>query len=158
MVKYVGTRDIDAPVEAIFDYRLDVRNLPDYNPDVRDVEVLHAGDAGDGSIFCFRLRIAPGLSTRVTLTVRNVHPPAYLEFDIQSLMNAREVCFFEATERGEKRSARIRFEYTVETPGGLLAPLLDAVFVRPSTRRQVERELDLIKQRLEESTRRCWPT
>jgi uncharacterized protein YndB with AHSA1/START domain len=151
MGRYVAERIIHAPIERVFDYRLDVHNLPEYNPNVHDVEVVSKGPTVEGRTFRFQLRMGPGLWTSVNLTVRNVERPSRLEFCIESLMDAREVCVFESVENGGRGATLIRFEYTVNTRGGFLAPLVDAIFVRPSMRRLVDEELDLIKARLEAS-------
>ena len=46
-------------------------------------------------------------------------------------------------------ATRVSFDYSVQTRGGLFAPLLDTVFVDPVMRRQVEREMKLMAAQLE---------
>jgi hypothetical protein len=146
---YVATRTIAAPIESVFAYRLDLRNLPAYNPNVRDLRSLRGEPAQEGSAYAFRLRLAPGAWTRAELSIGLAERPSRLEFLISSLMNAREVCAFEPTEMDGRAATRVSFDYTVQTRGGFLAPLLDAVFVNPVMRRQVEREMELMAAQLE---------
>ena len=153
MGSFVGTALIEAPRERVFAYRLDVRTLPAYNPDVHDVREDSSPPAGAHSAWRFRLRLGPGWTTDARLVVVESAPPGRLVFEIDSLMRAREVCTFEEAELGaieERRpGTRVRFETEVATPGGPLAPLVDAVFVMPNLRRQTARELDLMKRNLE---------
>jgi hypothetical protein len=146
---YVGTRTIAAPIESVFAYRLDLHNLPAYNPDVRDLRLLRGEPAGEGSIYSFRLRLAPGAWTRAVLTIVAAERPRRLQFRIASLMDAQEVCDFEPVEVDGKAATRVSFDYNVQTRGGLFAPLIDTVFVNPVMRRQVEREMKLMAARLE---------
>ena len=149
MGRYVGTRTIAAPIESVFEYRLDLHNLPAYNPDVRDLRLLRGEPAGEGSTYSFRLRLAPGTWTRAVLTVGATERPKRLQFRIASLMNAREICDFEPAEMNGKAATRVSFDYSVQTRGGPFAPLIDTIFVNPVMRRQVEREMKLMAARLE---------
>lgn len=149
MGRYVGTRTIAAPIESVFAYRLDLRNLPAYNPDVRGLQLLRGEAAAEGSVYTFRLRLAPGAWTRAVLTVAVAERPIRLEFHITSLMDAREVCAFEPAEMNGMASTKVSFDYSVKTRGGLFAPLLDMIFVNPVMQRQVEREMRLMAARLE---------
>lgn len=150
MGRYVGTRTIAAPIESVFAYRLDLRNLPAYNPDVRDLRLLRGEPAAaEGSVYTFRLRLAPGIWTRAVLTVAVAERPMRLEFHIASLMEAREVCAFEPSEANGTESTKVSFDYTVKTRGGFFAPLFDMIFVNPVMRRQVEREMRLMAAQLE---------
>ena len=149
MGHYVGTRTIAAPIESVFAYRLDLHNLPAYNPDVRDLRLLRGEAARDGSVWAFRLRLAPGVWTRAVLSVAVAERPLRLEFHITSLMDAQEVCAFEPAETTGAAATKVSFDYTVKTRGGFFAPLLDRIFVNPVMRRQVEREIRLMAAQLE---------
>jgi hypothetical protein len=149
MGRYVGTRVIAAPIESVFAYRLDLHNLPAYNPDVRDLQLLRGEAEGEGSVYAFRLRLAPGAWTRAVLTVALAKRPMRLEFHITSLMDAWEVCAFEPAEMSGMAATKVSFDYTVQTRGGFFAPLLDRIFVNPVMRRQVEREMRLMAAQLE---------
>jgi uncharacterized protein YndB with AHSA1/START domain len=132
---------IDAPIERVFDYRLDVSNLPAYNPDVSELRALFEGAPEVGSAYEFRVRIAPLFRAKCRLTIARIERPHVLEFEMQSLMRAREICTFERVEGGK---TRLRFETEVDTPGGPFARLIDAIFVEPIGRSQVSREVDAI--------------
>jgi uncharacterized protein YndB with AHSA1/START domain len=136
---------IRAPREKVFAYRLDVAKLPEYNPDVVDLEAPRDGAPVVGAVYRFRVRLGPGFAVRTTLTIREVEPPRRLVFDLASLMDAREVCVFESD--GDR--TRVAFETTVQSAGGTLGRIVDSLFVAPSARRQMTRELELMKKRLE---------
>src|SRR5262245_37328052 len=98
-----------------------------------------------GAILARVRPIAPGFAFRTELTIREIEAPRRLVFDLTSLMKAREVCTFEPVDD----ATLVRFETNVSTTGGPLAPLIDRWFVVPNARRQMERELLLMKKRLE---------
>jgi uncharacterized protein YndB with AHSA1/START domain len=131
----VVSTTIRAPRERVFAYRRDVTKLPEYNPNVRGIEE-HAGQS-----YRFRVRLMPGLTVKATLRVAEAKEPERIVFEISSLMKAREVCTFEDADGG----TRVRFEVTIDSPGGLI----DRWFVVPSARRQFALELRLMKERLE---------
>jgi len=141
----VETITIRAPRERVFEYRLDLRNLPDYNPDVVELESLTPGPPRDGSRYRFRVRLAPSLRVRTTLTISEVDAPARIVFEMRSLLDAREVCTFETA--GD--TTRVRFETTVQSPRGLLGAIADRWLVAPSAQRQVRAELARMRERLE---------
>jgi uncharacterized protein YndB with AHSA1/START domain len=145
MGDFVGSTVIRAPRERVFDYRLDLRNLPAYNPDVLGVRALANQPPGPGASYEFRVRIQPGLRISGTLTIVEVERPLRLTLAVQSIMNAREICTFETVAEG----TRVEFRTIVDTPGGPLRWLVDKLFVLPNTRRQVLRELALMKEKLE---------
>jgi hypothetical protein len=142
MGTFAETALISAPVERVFDYRLDVNNLPHYNPDVSDFRACSEGTPTVGSTYEFRVKVAPWMRARVRLVITRIERPRLIEFEMRTWFRVRELCTFEPVEEG--RTTRLRFETRVDTPGGPLAPLLDALFVVPLGRRQVARELALI--------------
>jgi uncharacterized protein YndB with AHSA1/START domain len=141
MGSFVATTVIDAPIERVFDYRLEVRNLPRYNPDVSELRALFDGPPAVGSTYELKVKIAPLLRLGCRLRISRIERPHMLEFAMTSLLDAREVCSFESIESGR---TRLRFETHVATPGGPLSGLLDVLFVVPAGRRQVARELELM--------------
>jgi len=80
----VATERFSVPADAVWSYRLDFANLPEYNPDVSGVERVHDGAdngvgglCGPGARYTFRLADArqPGVSHPVELwTVDAVQP------------------------------------------------------------------------------------
>jgi uncharacterized membrane protein len=141
---------IHAPPERVYDYRLALENLPRYNGDVSDL----ARAAGEPPTWRFRVRLAPGVRWPCRLTVVEAARPHRIRFAMESLMRAEEVCTFEPVPSlgpsGVRMATRLRFETTVATPGGPLAPLLDAAFVVPVARKQIRRELQSMKRQLDE--------
>jgi hypothetical protein len=111
-------------------------------------------EPGDvGSVYAFQVRLAPLVWSRAILTVTVVNPPTRLEFQIASFIDAREVCRFVPDEENPAHATEVSFDCTVDTAGGVVAPLLDAILVVPTMRRQVEREMELMAARLEARNR-----
>ena len=154
MVIHVETAFIGAPPERVFDYRLDARNLPLYNPDVSRVELLDGGPVTAGSPvggpssadtrYAFRLRLAPWLHCRCCMRVTRAERPRRIEFAIDSIMDAHELCTFEPAGAGQA-GTRLRFSIRVRGTLGPLAPLLRALVLAP----QMRRELRMMKAQIE---------
>ncbi len=90
----------------------------------------------------------PGAWTSAVVSITVAERPVRLEFRITSLMDAREVCAFEPAETSGMAATTVSFDHSGQTRGGLFAPLLDAIFVNPVMRRQVEREMKLMAAQL----------
>jgi uncharacterized protein YndB with AHSA1/START domain len=135
---------IRAPLEEVFAYRLDLANLPRYNPDVTGMTSIK-GPPGEGATYSGRVRLMPGLRLAMTLTILEVEAPRRIVLEIVSLMRAREVCTFEPAQG----ATVVRFETSVTPAGGPFAPLVDRWFVLPNARRQMTRELEKMKELLE---------
>lgn len=147
MARVFRTAVIEAPVERVFDYRLDVRNLPSYNPSVTNlIPVAERADLDVGARYTFRVRLAPLLHVRCTLTIARIERPRLVEFSISSWIDATEVCVFEPVESG--RATRVRFETVIDTPGGWIAPLANTMFVVPFAGAQIDGELARLRSRL----------
>ncbi len=129
---------IRASLEAVFDYRLNLANLPRYNPGVSELRP-------DAESYRFRVRLMPGVTLPCKLTVTEATRPSRIRFAIESMFNAEEICLFESTAEG----IEVRLETHIATPGGALGKLLDAAFVVPTAHRQLKRELALMKIQLE---------
>ena len=148
MATYTETTEIAAPIERVFEYRLDFTNLPSYNPDVPACAPRGDTPAGEGCVYDFLLRY-PGRHMRSeVLTVVAAEYPRLIVIELDALMNATETCHFEA--RGPGRTFVV-FEADVEIPGGRLAPVLEALFVKRAWHRQVSRELRLMAELLDTS-------
>ena len=149
MAEFQEIATIRAPVEKVFEYRLNVKTLPEYNPDVTDL-VASQEEAGEGAVYEFRVKAAPGISFKTKLTIERVDRERHeLVFYMDSLLNARELVKFTAVDDDGYPATRIEFNMNVLTPGGPLAPVLDVLFVVRSARSQVLQELRLMKQNLE---------
>jgi uncharacterized protein YndB with AHSA1/START domain len=119
MIEATAELQIDAPVERVFDYVADARNEPQWLPGAKHVEMLTAGDLGEGARFegdyarAGRVRIeivAYQRPHRVTLRGRS----RIVHFDDQIELAK--------TEEGTRLSARMTAE-----PQGLMrlaAPLM----------------------------------
>ena len=67
MARITGEITISAPIEVVFDTAVDVRNEPDWNPGMREVELLTPGPIGPGTRFLARMGDS-GMEMRVELT------------------------------------------------------------------------------------------
>jgi hypothetical protein len=129
---------IRAPCEAVYEYRLNLDNLPRYNPDVSELYTA-AGCTR------FRVRLLPGLRYPCRLTVPEAVRPSRIRFSIDSMFRAEELCTI--TPRGGGTELRLQME--IATPGGQIGRLIDRAFVVPTATRQIRRELALMKAQLE---------
>lgn len=150
MAEFQEIATILAPVNKVFEYRLNVKTLPEYNPDVSELVALQDSDAEEGSIYEFKVKAGGGLNLKTKLTIERVdREKRELVFFMDSLMRARELVKFTAIEEEGMPATRIEFNMKVLTPGGPVAPLIDALFVTRSARAQVLKELRLMKKNLE---------
>jgi hypothetical protein len=134
-------REVVATPAEIWAYRLDFRNLPAYNSDVKSLERLADGDAdGVGATYRFDL-VGPGGAFPVELEVTRTEPDRVVAIDMRGALPAAEVFTVEAlgAEDDEPRSSvaialtlRIPDEFPVGGDDGLLA----------SGVRQLEAELE----------------
>lgn len=137
--------EIAAPVEAVFEYRLDFMNLPDYNPSVTNMRRIDGGSApGPGAEYAFDLAL-PGADVpmETPLRVLEAHHPKRIVFETGPGFMAREVCDFAPAHDG----TRARFEITLTIPGDLDEQTRTAFAA--NTKEQARLELDLIKKALE---------
>jgi hypothetical protein len=148
VARFAANTVIEAPCERVFDYRLNLLTLPEYNPGVTGLQQVSGTRGAEGSLYEFRVRVMGPLSVQVRLTVGKVERPRRIEFLMKSTYPAREVCAFNPVD-GRPAATRVDFEATVDTPAGAIGRFIDAFFVTPNLRRQVSRELTLIKERLE---------
>lgn len=114
-VRYVEEGVIAAPVEQVFDYRCDIANLPDYNPNVTNLRRTDTGaDAGPGAEYLFDLDIN-GYTLETPLRVLEVTRPSRFVFETGPAYMARETCSFEGTPDG----TRVVFDTTLTIDGDL---------------------------------------
>jgi hypothetical protein len=139
---------IEAPCERVFDYRLDVMTLPEYNLGVVGLRRVSGDPGAEGSVYEFKVGLMGPVRVQVRLRVGKVDRPRRIEFLMESVYPAREVCTF-APVAGRPGATRVEFEATVATPEGPVGRLMDALFAAPNLRRQVGAELVLMKERLE---------
>jgi Polyketide cyclase / dehydrase and lipid transport len=146
---------IAAPVDAVFDYRLDfASNLMACNPSVRAVVQTHGDGPGVGSAYRVRVRLAPALTTGATLTVTEAVRPLHVADLAESFLSAHEVVSFEPRLLPDGRVGT-EVGFVVRTsPEGRWWRLLDAVVLPWLTRRQVRTELRRMRHDLESRARR----
>jgi uncharacterized protein YndB with AHSA1/START domain len=144
-VRYSEEELIDAPPEAVFDYRLDYsHNLPQYNPNVSKMERTDGGsELGPGAAYAFEVEI-PGMgSMPTTLTVLEAEVPSRIVNEMGSgAITAREECTFTARPEG----TLVTFDVTLTFPDEMAAI---AQMAESSGREQVRVELELMKKQLE---------
>jgi hypothetical protein len=87
--RFAASAFVEAPCERVFDYRLNVLNLPDYNAAVTHLCALQSGPASEGAEYEFRLRLAGGLHVPVRLTIRSVERPRRIGLLIKERLSAR---------------------------------------------------------------------
>jgi hypothetical protein len=133
-------RELAANPTEIWAYRLDFRNLPAYNSDVKNLERLAEGDAGGvGATYRFDL-VGPGGAFPVELEVIRTEPDRVVAIEMRGALPAAEVFTVKGldVDSGERSSVaialtlRIPDEFPAEGDDGLLA----------SGVRQLEAELD----------------
>jgi hypothetical protein len=134
---------IEAPPRVVYAYRLDFSNLPDYNPSVVDFRQTRGG-LGVGAEYEFRVRIAGFYRVPVRLVVVEADEPRLIVVALEAMFDAVERCRFEPDGDG----TLLTVATAIETRGGPLAPLIDRLFAIPTGRRQVRRELQLMRRAL----------
>jgi hypothetical protein len=150
----VATADFDVAAEAVWAYRLDFANLPDYNPDVSGVSRVTEGDGRDadggvlgaGARYTFGLADprTPDTSQPVELwTVRAVKP-TLVAAGMDGGSAAYEEFVIEA--RGDARcSATLTLWVTL--PDGLSEDMV--AMAAQGSQAQIDKEMRLMKQNLE---------
>ena len=144
-VRYSDEEHVDAPPEAMFEYRLDYeRTLPEYNPNVSDiVRTDGGGKLGAGAAYAFQVEIPEMGAMPTTLTVTEAERPARIVNELGSgLIMARETCTFVPSDGG----TLVTFEVTLSFPEEMAGI---AEMAEQSGRDQVRLELDLMKKALE---------
>ncbi|MFN2544035.1 MAG: SRPBCC family protein [Actinomycetota bacterium] len=139
--------EIGAPIEAVFGYRLDFANLPEYNPHVSGLKRTDgAGEPGIGASYAFDISIEEmgGQVMRNTLKVIEVEEPNRIVFEVGPWY-AREICTF---ERAADSGTHVVFAYVTYVPDELDNEEGRAL-IESSGRRQARLELDLMKKNLE---------
>lgn len=144
-LSYTEGADIGAPIERIFDYRLDYLTLAEYNPNVSNVRRTDGGsEPGAGAAYRFDLTI-PGMGQMESIIrVKEVDRPRRIVQDSGTdYMVANEICTF-----GPLPGGGTRVEFTVELD--LPDDAKDGLgFLEQSGREQLRIELHTLKKILE---------
>jgi len=139
--------EIGAPIEAVYSYRLDFTNLPEYNPSVSNLRRTDGGpEPGVRAEYAFDVSIEEmgGQQMPQTLKVVEADGPERIVFEVGPWY-AREICTFEPTDDG---GTHVVFAYVTYVPDELDNEEGRAL-IESSGRRQARLELDLIKKNLE---------
>jgi uncharacterized protein YndB with AHSA1/START domain len=140
---------IGAPIEAVYEYRLDFTRLSDYNPNVSNLRRTDGGsDLGVGAEYFFDVSIEEmgGAAMPQTLKVIEAESPTRIVFEVGPWY-AREICTFEPESGG---GTHVVFAYATYVPDELDNEEGRAL-IEQSGRRQARLELDAIKKHLEAS-------
>lgn len=144
-LRYAEAGEIGAPIETVFDYRLDyARTLPEYNPNVTNIRRTDGGSGlGPGAYYVFDLTLEGMGSMEAMLEVLQVERPTRIVQKTGSGMFVDEVCTFTPTAGG----TRVEFAVTMELPDGMDEQGL--AFLESSGRGQLRLELEIMKKVLE---------
>lgn len=144
-VSVTEAAEVAVPVERAFDYRLDFRNLPNYNPNVSNFRRVDGGsgsEPGAGAEYLFDLTLG-GATAESPIRVLEADRPRRIVFETGPGYMAREVCAFTPSGSG----ARCEFTITVSIPGEIDDQTRAAI--EATSREQLGLEMDLMKKNLE---------
>jgi hypothetical protein len=133
--------------ELVWEFRADFSHLPDYNPDVTDVDRIVDGDEGGaGARYRFQLADArrPGVTHPVELWTVEVAKPTLVVAGMQGGNEAYEEFVIEPITR---QSCRATLSLWVSLPNGLSPEVIEQATM--ASRQQLRKELDLMKEVLE---------
>jgi len=143
---YGESGEIDAPIDAVFDYRLDFVKLADYNPNVRNIRLAKEGDGrlGAGAEYVFDLTLPGWDPMEAFLKVISTDRPREIVTDTgTAALAGREVNTLETLPDG---STRLTIDFTIVVPDEAKDGL---DWMEKSGRDQYRLELEAIKKALE---------
>lgn len=110
-IRYVEEIEIAAPIDAVYDYRLDFTNLPAYNPNVSNLRQIETDAIAE---YRFDLTL-PGMTEGIESPLRVVKAdrPHIFEYDTGPGFMAHGDCTFSETQNGTK----IALGYTLTFEG-----------------------------------------
>jgi hypothetical protein len=143
---YGESEEINAPAEAIYDYRLDFVKLADYNENVTNIVLTKEGKdrLGEGAEYTFDLNLPGWDPMKAFLKVIETDKPNRIVTDTGTdALAGREVNTFEQLADG---SVRFSINFTILLPD----EAKDGVdFMEKSGRDQYRIELEAIRKALE---------
>jgi hypothetical protein len=143
---YGESEEINAPAEAIYDYRLDFVKLADYNENVTNIKLVKEGKdrLGEGAEYTFDLQLPGWDPMKAFLKVVETDRPNRIVTDTGTdALAGREVNTFEQLADG---SVRFSINFTILLPD----EAKDGVdFMEKSGRDQYRIELEAIRKALE---------
>ena len=140
-IRYVEQIEIGAPVETVYDYRIDFTNLPTYNPNVSNLRRIETDAIAE---YRFDLTL-PGMTEGIESPLRVVKAdrPHLFEYDTGPGFMAHGDCAFEPAPGG----TRVSLGYTLSFEGEIDDATRAAL--ESSGREQSRLELENIKKLLE---------
>jgi Polyketide cyclase / dehydrase and lipid transport len=110
-------REMAATPAEIWAYRLDFRNLPAYNPDVRNLELVSEGDGdGVGAAYGFDL-VGPRGAFPIELEVTRTEPDRVVAIEMRGVLPAAEVFTVEPLETdGDDPRSSVSIALTLRIP------------------------------------------
>ncbi len=143
------SQTFEVGAEAVWAFRADFANLPDYNPDVTDVERIEdgVGEAwGAGARYRFQLADArrPDITHPVELWTVDVVKPTLV---IAGMKGGNEAYEEFVVEPIAEQSCRATLSLWVSLPDGLPPEVIERATT--ASRQQLRKELDLMKEVLE---------
>jgi hypothetical protein len=147
----VESESFGVPAHAVWAFRLDFANLPDYNPDVTGVERVHDGEgvggaSGSGARYHFELADArrPGRTHPVELWTIAVEESVSV---VAGMKGGNEAYEEFVVEPLSDRECRATLSLWVTLPEGISPEM--ASLAATGSRQQIRKELDLMKVVLE---------
>lgn len=141
MARIERTVRFRATVREVFDYIADFHTLKDYNPSIREVNLLTPGPPGEGSRFELKLSLPVG-SIRTVLNIT--------EFKKDALIATRLDAFVPAYEkrRFQPEGEETLFFFTIEFSSGwpIVGTLADRLMARFFAEPQADTEIRLLEQ------------
>jgi Polyketide cyclase / dehydrase and lipid transport len=145
------SQTFEVGAEVVWAFRADFANLPDYNPDVTEVERIVDGTGvgegcGAGARYRFQLADArrPGVTHPVELWTVDVVKPTLVVAGMQGGNEAYEEFVVEPIT---EQSCRAELSLWVSLPDGLSPEVMERATT--ASRQQLRKELDLMKEVLE---------
>ncbi len=144
----VAEAAFEVPAQAVWEFRADFANLPDYNPDVSAVERTHDGNTtalGVGARYGFQLADArrPGASHPVELWIEAVEEPTLVAAGMKGGNEAYEEFVVVPTSTGCRATLTLWVSLPDNLPPDARSKATEA------GRNQIQKELDVMKIVLE---------
>jgi hypothetical protein len=142
------------PADVVWGYRLDFSNLPEYNPDVSDVQRVTDGDAGavggvhgPGARYAFTLAdpLNPGRGHPIELWIEEAARPTLVAAGMKGATEAYEEFAVRARDDGGSEATLTLW---VTLPEGLDDEMVAAAAA--GSQEQISKEMRLMKENLED--------
>lgn len=132
---------LKAPVDDVFAYIADFRNIKDYNPSILQVKRLSDGPAAKGHRYELTLSMF-GRKLRPVLTITEIRENELIETRLDAFIPANEKRIFK--QDGNETD----FFFTIEFSSGwpFVGSLVDIILVRLFARRQADTEVRLLEK------------